>query len=116
MFASILRYQSAVILDGATGTELEARKVQINDSKLWSAKLLVSDPQVLKDIHADYYRAGADVCTTSSYQVRHARRGAHADNQHDSIMITCCHSEAQYVHGLRPEEILSPTGLYTWIH
>ena len=77
MLASILAHKSVVILDGATGTELEARKVQINNSKLWSAKLLISDPSVLKGIHADYYKAGADVCTTASYQVsRHAANPA----------------------------------------
>jgi homocysteine S-methyltransferase len=69
MLSSILGYQKVVILDGATGTELEARNVQINNSKLWSAKLLLTDPTVLKDIHADYYGAGADICTTASYQV-----------------------------------------------
>ena len=65
---SLLSHQPVVILDGATGSELERRCIKIDDSKLWSAKLLTQDPSVLRDIHADYYRAGADCCTTATYQ------------------------------------------------
>ncbi|GAX79820.1 hypothetical protein CEUSTIGMA_g7260.t1 [Chlamydomonas eustigma] len=66
--ASLLKHQPVAILDGATGTEVERRGYSISDSKLWSAKYLVKNPQVLKDIHFDYYRAGADICTTATYQ------------------------------------------------
>ena len=47
---------------------MEIFLLQINDSKLWSAKLLIQDPETLRQIHADYFRAGADVCTTATYQ------------------------------------------------
>ncbi len=36
--------------------------------KLWSAKSLLEDPKIIQDIHYDYYKAGADVCTTATYQ------------------------------------------------
>ncbi|MBS8065653.1 homocysteine S-methyltransferase, partial [Streptococcus suis] len=36
--------------------------------KLWSAKYLLENPQLIKDIHKDYIRAGADLVTTSTYQ------------------------------------------------
>jgi homocysteine S-methyltransferase len=55
------------ILDGGLATELEARGHDISD-RLWSARLLVDDPAAIEDVHLAYYRAGAQVATTASYQ------------------------------------------------
>lgn len=65
--------QPCAILDGALGTELEARGVCINNSRLWAARLLcgsAADSEQLRQLHLDYCRAGADVITTATYQVR----------------------------------------------
>ncbi len=56
-----------VILDGGLATELEARGHDLSD-RLWSARLLMTDPDAIKDVHLAYYRAGAHVATTASYQ------------------------------------------------
>jgi homocysteine S-methyltransferase len=56
-----------VVLDGGLATELEARGLDLSD-RLWSARLLVSDPGAIEDLHLDYFRAGALVATTASYQ------------------------------------------------
>lgn len=56
-----------VVLDGGFATELEARGHDLRDP-LWSALVLVEDPQAVEDVHAAYFEAGADVATTASYQ------------------------------------------------
>ena len=56
-----------VVLDGGLATELERRGHDLSD-RLWSARLLLSDPDAIEDVHLDYYRAGAQVATTASYQ------------------------------------------------
>ena len=56
-----------VILDGGLATELEARGHDLSDG-LWSARLLMTDPGAIEDVHLAYYRAGAQVATTASYQ------------------------------------------------
>lgn len=56
-----------VILDGGLATELEARGHDLSD-RLWSARLLMTDPDAIEDVHLAYYRAGAHVATTASYQ------------------------------------------------
>ncbi|WP_061708149.1 homocysteine S-methyltransferase [Pseudenterobacter timonensis] len=56
-----------VVLDGAMATELEARGCQLADS-LWSAKVLMENPELIREVHLDYYRAGAQVAITASYQ------------------------------------------------
>lgn len=65
--AQILAKHSVMILDGAFSTELERRGCDLNDP-LWSAKILMEDPDVIGLVHRDYYEAGADCATTASYQ------------------------------------------------
>lgn len=55
----LLAEQGVVILDGAQGTELERRGIDIGGSKLWSAQLLIDDPDTVQAIHLDYLRSGS---------------------------------------------------------
>ena len=64
---SILTDHPFVLLDGAMATELEARGCDLADS-LWSAKVLMENPDLIRDVHLDYFRAGAQVAITASYQ------------------------------------------------
>ena len=56
-----------VVLDGGLATELEAHGHDLSD-RLWSAHLLVTDPDAIEAVHLAYFRAGAEVATTASYQ------------------------------------------------
>ncbi|MHA6164947.1 homocysteine S-methyltransferase [Bacillus mojavensis] len=56
-----------IVLDGAMATELERKGCDLNDS-LWSAKILMEQPELIKQVHADYFAAGADCAITASYQ------------------------------------------------
>lgn len=55
-------------LDGGLGTLLEARGHDLSDA-LWSARLLLEEPQAILDAHQEFFAAGAQVAITSSYQV-----------------------------------------------
>ena len=55
------------VLDGGLATELEANGYDLSD-RLWSARLLVTDPDAIEAAHLAYFRAGARVATTASYQ------------------------------------------------
>lgn len=57
----------SVLLDGGLATELEARGHDLSDA-LWSARLLADAPQEIVAVHAAYFRAGAMIATTASYQ------------------------------------------------
>lgn len=65
--ADRLAAQPVIVLDGALATELERRGVDLRDP-LWSAKCLIESPQTIRAVHMDYFRAGADVATTATYQ------------------------------------------------
>ena len=55
-----------VILDGATGTELE-RLGAAMDQHAWCALATLSAPDLLRRVHERYIRAGADIITTNTY-------------------------------------------------
>ncbi|ODV88141.1 hypothetical protein CANARDRAFT_5440 [[Candida] arabinofermentans NRRL YB-2248] len=57
-----------LLLDGATGTELENRGVNVND-KLWSGIAILSNPDEIYKLHLDYLKSGADLLLTSTYQL-----------------------------------------------
>jgi homocysteine S-methyltransferase len=65
--AQFLRQVPVIILDGALATELEQRGANLADS-LWSAKVLLEQPHLIRAVHRDYFEAGADIATTASYQ------------------------------------------------
>lgn len=63
----ILNEFPMMILDGAMATELEGHGCNLND-RLWSAKILIENPELIKQVHTDYFKAGADCAITASYQ------------------------------------------------
>jgi len=65
--ASILDHFPALVIDGAVATELERRGCNLKDD-LWSAKILLQQPEMIKEVHRDYFKAGADCAITASYQ------------------------------------------------
>jgi homocysteine S-methyltransferase len=65
--ASILDRFPALVIDGALATELEHRGFDLKDD-LWSAKILLEKPEAIKQLHYDYFKAGADCAITASYQ------------------------------------------------
>ena len=60
-------HDTVLITDGGLATELEARGHDLSDD-LWSARLLVDAPQEITAVHAAFFRAGASIATTASYQ------------------------------------------------
>jgi S-methylmethionine-dependent homocysteine/selenocysteine methylase len=69
-----------VILDGAVGTELGRRGIDTR-SPLFSARALLDDRgrRVLREVHAEYLRAGADIVTAATFRTN--RRALEAAGQ-----------------------------------
>ena len=65
-----------LVLDGGLATELEARGHDLS-GPLWSARLLTDGPDAIVAAHLAYFRAGADVATTASYQASFPGFAAH---------------------------------------
>ena len=107
-----------LILDGALATELERRGCDLNDA-LWSARVLLEAPELIRAVHTDYFAAGADVATTASYQASYqgfARRGLSAEQATACLQLSvqlareardafwAAHPEQ---HGLRPRPLVA---------
>ncbi len=88
MFFSILSQSEKLILDGATGTELNRRGVDTG-LPLWSANALLNDrdADILKQIHMDYLNAGADIITTNTFRT-HRRALAPTGNADKALALT----------------------------
>ncbi len=75
-----------LLLDGATGTELDRRGVDIT-LPLWSARALVEAPRVLQAIHREYISAGAGAITANTFRT-HRRSLAKADMGDRAVELT----------------------------
>ena len=79
-----LRDGGVVVIDGGMGTELEARGAPM-DHEAWCALANLDAPDLVREIHEDYIRAGADVIIANTFPsnrlamaaagVRRPRRG-----------------------------------------
>ena len=63
----IIDKNGIMVIDGSMSTALENLGANLN-SKLWTAKALEVSPELVKQVHLDYFRAGADCGITCSYQ------------------------------------------------
>lgn len=66
-FAPFVQARGLVVVDGALATELEARGADLADP-LWSARVLLEQPALIAQVHADYFAAGADIAIAATYQ------------------------------------------------
>jgi homocysteine S-methyltransferase len=77
-----------LLLDGALATELQRAGCNFDIAPLWSASTLISDPEKIYDVHLSYFRAGADVAITSSYQASIQGLQEHAGfSEDDSVAV-----------------------------
>lgn len=70
-------FDRPLLLDGGTGRELLKRGVPIL-TEIWSATALFLAPDIVRQVHADFIDAGADIITTNTYGIareRMAREG-----------------------------------------
>jgi S-methylmethionine-dependent homocysteine/selenocysteine methylase len=77
---SAFDFDRPLLLDGGLGRELLKRGVPIL-TDIWSGTALTEAPEKVRDVHADFIAAGADIVTTNTYGLarkRLTRAGAEA--------------------------------------
>ncbi len=60
------------LLDGGMGQELVARSGD-EPTPLWATRVMIDHPGMVRDIHRDYFAAGATIATTNTYAIHHDR-------------------------------------------
>ncbi len=61
-----LKAGDVIVVDGATGTELQRRGAPM-DRAAWCARATLTHPGLLRQLHEDYIRAGAHVVTANTF-------------------------------------------------
>lgn len=74
------------ISDGGLATELEARGHDLSDA-LWSARLLADAPDEIRQAHLAFFRAGAVIATTASYQASFDGFAARGTTQQETARL-----------------------------
>ena len=105
---SFLESQGVVVLDGGLATALEARGCDI-DHELWSAKVLLEAPELIREVHLDFLEAGADCITTSTYQASVAGFGQHGLEEAEArrlfdLSVTLAREAREEFWNSRPED------------
>jgi S-methylmethionine-dependent homocysteine/selenocysteine methylase len=82
--------RSLTFLDGGMGQELLARHGS-NPTPLWATRVMLDAPTLVREIHDDYFAAGAQVATANTYSIHHDRLvGADLDDQFETLHRTAC--------------------------
>lgn len=63
------------ILDGGLGQELVTRS-SAEPTPLWSTRVMLDEPDLVRQVHDDFFAAGAAIATANSYAVHHDRLDA----------------------------------------
>lgn len=58
--------KSIILTDGGMGQEL-VRRSKSEPTPLWSARVLIDEPDLVRDLHMEFIRAGAKVITLNTY-------------------------------------------------
>lgn len=103
-----------VLIDGATGSEMDRRGVQ-RHANGWLGGAALSDPDVLRDVHAEYINIGANLIISNTFAThRTVLRDAGAEDDFEALnrrSVELC-VEARDA-GDRPEVVVA-AGISHW--
>jgi len=91
--------KSITLLDGGMGQELIRRSGQ-EPTPLWSARILLDNPDLVKDLHVDFIRAGAKVISLNNYTATPTRLARDASMD----LFEPIHNEAKRIAQLARQE------------
>ena len=92
---------SITILDGGMGQELIARSPDA-PTPLWSTRVMLDHPHLVRAVHDDFFAAGAEVATANTYAILHDRLQKHGlDDRFRELHETACQLaiDARDAHG-----------------
>ena len=80
-----------LIMDGAMGTELMRRGIEL-PLPLWSSMSNINQYDQVMNIHKDYIEAGSDIVTTNTFRTtpRTFIKAGYSKNESETISTQCC--------------------------
>jgi len=92
-----------IVLDGAIGSEI-ARLGGVMDAAAWCGVANKTHPEVVRRVHEEYIRAGADVVTANTFATcRHVLAGAGLADETVSITARAVELAREAVNEVAPD-------------
>jgi S-methylmethionine-dependent homocysteine/selenocysteine methylase len=89
------RHGDITLLDGGMGQEL-LRRADADPTPLWSSQVMIDQPDLVRDLHADFIAAGADVITVNAYSATRCRLGpAGVEHDYERLQQLACRLAAE---------------------
>ncbi|MCR5448232.1 MAG: homocysteine S-methyltransferase [Solobacterium sp.] len=84
----ILENNTVMVIDGSMSSVLERMGADLNN-RLWTASVLSGQPELVRQVHYNYLKAGADCGITCSYQasVRGLMEAGYSEAEAESLII-----------------------------
>ena len=114
-----LNNKETIILDGAIGSEI-ARLGAAMNSSAWCGVANKTHPDIVRQVHEEYIRAGADVVTANTYSTsRHVLASAGLADETVSINARAVELARESVNNVSPERPIAVAGsmsnMLAWI-
>ena len=105
-----LKNKEIIVLDGATGSEIERLGATMNSSA-WCGVANKTHPDIVRQVHEEYIRAGADVVTANTFSTsRHILASAGLADETVSINARAVEVAREAVDNLSPERPIAVAG------
>ena len=106
----MLREQEIIVLDGAIGSEV-ARLGGVMDAAAWCGVANKTHPEVVRRVHEEYIRAGANVVTANTFATcRHVLAGAGLADEAPSITARAVELAREAVNEVAPNRPVAVAG------
>ena len=105
-----LSNKEVIVLDGATGSEIARLGAEMNSSA-WCGVANKTHPDIVREVHEEYIRAGADVVTANTFSTsRHILASAGLADETVSINTRAVELAREAVHNVSPERPIAVAG------
>ena len=105
-----LSNKEGIVLDGATGSEIARLGAEMNSSA-WCGVANKTHPDIVREVHEEYIRAGADVVTANTFSTsRHILASAGLADETVSINTRAVELAREAVHNVSPERPIAVAG------
>ena len=105
-----LSNKEVIVLDGATGSEIARLGAEMNSSA-WCGAANKTHPDIVRQVHEEYIRAGADVVTANTFSTsRHVLASAGLADETVSINARAVELAREAVNNVSPDRPIAVAG------
>lgn len=103
-----------ILIDGATGTEIEKRGADMVKGG-WNGAAALTHPEVIRQVHEDYIIAGAEIIITNSFSTsRHVLRDASLEQHFEFLNRHGVELAIEARNNMNKPEVLVAGGITHW--